>query len=172
MTLNHITIWHALVVAFALTAAAGDIRWRKIPRAFTTSGLLAGLLYHAMYGGLVSALAAALLGFAVGLAFFQFGAVGGGDVKLIVALGGMLELNPWLYAMEVAVLVAGTMAFVQAARRGMLRQTLSNIGQTFRWMAHSGVKEHPVINVKNAAMLRAPFGVAAALGVLFALVKP
>lgn len=172
MTIHHITLWQVFVVAFALTTAVGDLRWQKIPRTFTTAGLIAGFLFHGLYGGLISSLIAAVLGLAIGLAFFQLGAIGGGDVKLIVALGGMLGLYPWLYAMEIAVLTAGAIALMQAIRRGMLRQTLSNIGKTFRWVASSGVREHPVIHVRNAAMLRAPFGVAAAVGVLFAIVKP
>ncbi len=161
-----------MVVAFVLTTAAGDIRWHKIPRTFTTAGLIAGLLFHAIYGGMVSALVAAVLGLAIGVAFFQLGAIGGGDVKLIVALGGMLGIYPWLYAMEVAILAAGAIALAQAIRRSMLRQTLHNIVESLRWIKSSGVRAHPVINVGNSAMLRAPFGVAAAVGVLFAIVRP
>ncbi len=175
MTVNHITMWHVFVASFALTAAVGDLRWRKIPRTFATTGLIAGLLFHGIFGGIaafLSALAASVIGLAIGLAFFQLGAIGGGDVKLIVALAGMLGLNPWLHAMEIAVLTAGAIALLQAIRRGMLRQTLRNIWETLRWIASAGVRAHPEIHVNNSAMLRAPFGVAAAVGVLFAIVKP
>lgn len=175
MAWDQSTIWNAVVIAFALTAATGDIRWRKIPRALTTAGLVAGLGFHAFSGGLAgfaSSALACIIGFAIGLTFFSLGAVGGGDVKLITALGAMLGLSRWLFAMEIAVIAAGVIALIQALRAGRLRQTFINIGHTLSWMFTRGVRAHPVINVSNAAMLRAPFGVAAALGTLAAVIRP
>jgi prepilin peptidase CpaA len=169
---NHITVWHAFVMAFAFTIAAADLKWRKIPRAFTVPALVAGLLFHIVYGGFVSALEAAALGFVIGMILFKVGAVGGGDVKLMCALGGMLGMGEWLLAMEVAIFVAALMGLGQAIRAGRLRQTIYNMGETVRWIAHRGATAHPTINVGNASMLRAPFGVAAALGTLAALIKP
>lgn len=175
MTWDLWTIWNAVVVSFALTAATGDIRWRKIPRALTTAGLVAGLAFHIYSGGLsgfASSAVACVIGFAIGLTFFSLGAVGGGDVKLITALGAMLGLSRWVFAMEVAVIAAGLIALIQALRTGRLRQTFINIGETLRWVFKRGVRAHPVINVSNAAMLRAPFGVAAALGTVAAVIRP
>jgi prepilin peptidase CpaA len=167
----HPPIWNAAVLAFAITAAAGDLHARKIPRVLTVTGFAAGLAFHTVFGGILSALLASLLAFVIGLAFFQAGAIGGGDVKLMIALGAMLGTRPWLCAMEAAVLTAGAIALVQAARHGLLRRTLANIAETLRWVRHNGLKTHPVINVGNTAMLRAPFGVAAAVGTLIALVR-
>jgi len=166
------TLWNALVLAFVLTVAAGDIRWRKIPRALTTSAVAVGLIFHLAFGGFVSALIAALIAFGVGLSFFQLGAIGGGDVKLITALGALLGLDRWILAMEIAVVAAAVIGIAQALRRGMLRQMLRNIGELIKWLAGKGGVAHPWINVRNAALVRAPFGVAAALGTLFAVLKP
>jgi hypothetical protein len=75
--------------------------------------------------------------------------------------------------MEVAVIAAALIGIVQAIRRGMLGQMLRNIGELIKWLlGRGGVAAHPRINVRNTAMLRAPFGVAAALGTLFAVFKP
>jgi prepilin peptidase CpaA len=179
MVWNHMTVWDSVVVAFAITAAMGDARWRKIPRALTTAGLLAGLGYNIFRGlfngawtDFASSAIACLIGFAIGITFFQLGAIGGGDVKLITALGSMLGLNRWLLAMEIAVLAAALIALIQAVRRGLLRQTFANIAETIRWLTARGAQAHPVINVTNSAMLRAPFGVAAALGTLIAVIRP
>lgn len=159
-----------LIIAFVLTAAAGDIRWRKIPRQFTTAGLVAGLLFHLIFGGFWFAAIGAFLAFAIGLTLFQMGAIGGGDVKLVVALGAMLSLKPWLFAMELAIMTAGIIALVQAIVQRRLLQTLRNIAISLRWLATSGMKAHPVINVNNPTMLRAPFGVAAAIGTVLVVV--
>lgn len=173
LAVPHPQVWNALVLAFAMTAAVGDIRWRKIPRSLTTVAVAAGLIFHLVHGGFASALIASLIAFGVGLSFFQLGAIGGGDVKLITALGAMLGLDRWIVAMEVAVLAAAAIGLVQAVRRGMLRQMLRNMGELIKWLAGRGaVAAHPSINVRNSAMLRAPFGVAAALGTLFAVLKP
>ena len=173
----HPEVWNALILAFVLTAAVGDIRLRKIPRLLTTAAVAAGLIFHLVHGGLgwefASALIATLIAFGVGLSFFQLGAIGGGDVKLITALGALLGLDRWILAMEVAVLVAALIGIVQAVRRGTLGQMLRNIGALLKWLAgRGGMTPHPTINVRNRAMLRAPFGVAAALGTLFAVFKP
>ncbi len=167
-------VWNAIVIAFVVAAAAGDARWRKIPRKLTTAGLVVGLAFHAYNGGLREFAWAGMtcfLGFAIGLTLFQLGAVGGGDVKLITALGAMLSWSKWVYAMEVAILVAAVIAVVQALRHGVLRQTFLNIWEMLRWIFTHGVKAHPVYNVTNAATLRAPFGVAAAVGTLVAMIR-
>ncbi|MGA3210318.1 MAG: A24 family peptidase [Terriglobales bacterium] len=169
---DHITVWHAFVTAFALSVAVADLKWRRIPRAFTVPALVAGLLFHVVYGGFVSALEAAALGFVIGIILFKVGAIGGGDVKLMSALGAMLGVGGWMFAMEVSVFAAALIGLGQAIRARRLRQTLSNVGDTVRWIAHRGATAHPTINVGNASMLRAPFGVAAAVGTLAAMIKP
>ena len=166
------TAWDALVVAFAVTVAVGDVRWRKIPRVLTTTAVAVGLLFHLVQGGFLSALVASLIGFGLGLSFFQLGAIGGGDVKLITAMGALLGFDKWLRAMEVAILAAALIGIMQALRRGVLRQTLRNVGELVRWLVGKGGIAHPLIHVENQAMVRAPFGIAAALGTVFAIWKP
>lgn len=163
------TAWDALIIAFALTVAVGDVRWRKIPRLLTTTAVAAGLLFHLAHGGFLSALVASLIGFGLGLSFFQLGAIGGGDVKLITAMGALLGFDKWLRAMEIAIVAAAIIGIAQAIRRGVLKQTLRNVGALVRWLVGKGGIAHPLIHVKNEAMIRAPFGVAAALGTVFAI---
>ena len=168
----HIPSYQAVVLAFVVTAAVSDLRWRRIPRWLTLSGLVCGLVYHAVFGGIVTAVVATFLGFAAGLALFQLGAIGGGDVKLIAALGAMLGLSHWVVAMEVSVFASALIALIQAAARGVLRQTIAGVGDLVRWLITSGAKKHPLIHVGNTAKLRAPFGAAAALGTIIAVWRP
>jgi prepilin peptidase CpaA len=118
------------------------------------------------------AVAAAFIGFAAGLALFQLGAIGGGDVKLIAALGAMLGLSHWVFAMEISIFASALIALTQAAVRGVLRQTLAGVVDLVRWLVSSGGKKHPLIHVANTAKLRAPFGAAAALGTIVAVWRP
>ena len=165
-------MWTAFVLAFSLLAAVSDVRSRKMPHAFTVLGIIVGIVFHAWRGELASALVASFLGFGLGLTLFRLGAIGGGDVKLITALGALLGFQSWLVAMEAAWLVAGIIALVQIARRRAFRQTLRNMGEILRGLRNNGLVAHPVINVRNQAMIRAPFGVAAAVGTLIAVVRP
>jgi prepilin peptidase CpaA len=172
MHVAQISWWNIVVLSFVVTAAFSDVMWRKIPRAMTVAGCLAGIAYHAFHGGILSAVAGTLIGFAIGLTFFHLGAIGGGDVKLITALGAMLGLPRWLTAMEAAIFVAAAVALLQAGVRGRLVQTFRNMAITMRWMAKEGLVQHPEINAANPSLLRAPFGVAAALGTIIAVFKP
>jgi prepilin peptidase CpaA len=159
-----------LIAVFAVVAAIYDLRTRRIPNSLTVSGVGLGLLIHALSGGILSALLASLIGFAVGLTFFQIGAVGGGDVKLIAALGALLGLPHWILAMQVAILAAAAMALVQVTRMRVFRRTCRNVIEIFKSLYISGFKAHPTINVNDLSTVRSPFGVAAAIGTLFAVV--
>jgi prepilin peptidase CpaA len=165
--------WNAFVMAYAIIAAISDALWGKIPRTLTVLALIAGLAFHAFAGGAKdfgSAAAAAFVAFGMGLTLFRLGAIGGGDVKLITALGALLGFRPWLHAMQLAVFVAGAIALVQVLRRRAVLQTLRNIAELLRNLANRGLMAHDSINVNNRSMIRAPFGVAVALGTLLSMV--
>jgi prepilin peptidase CpaA len=162
-------MWNAVVVAYAITAAISDVAWGKIPRIFTLTALIAGLAFHWATGQVLSAAAAAFIGFGIGLTLFRLGAIGGGDVKLITALGALLGLGRWALAMEVALVAAGVIALIQVCRRGLVRQTFRNMGQLLRGVFTRGLVADPVINIRNKALVRMPFGLAAALGTLAAV---
>jgi prepilin peptidase CpaA len=164
-------MWNVFVIAFVVAAAVGDVLWSKIPRSLTVAGFFSGLAHHALHRDLISALLAAAVGLTAGMLLFQMGAIGGGDVKLITALGAMLGLNTWLTAMYAAVLVAAVMAVIQILRRRALRQTLQNMKSIMSGIGQTGLQAHPFLHVRNPALLRSPFGVAAAVGTLIAVIR-
>lgn len=92
---------------FTVAASVWDLRTRRIPNKLTVTGLVLGLLYQVSFHG-VAGLREAGLGFAVGFGFFFLlwilGSGGGGDVKLMAALG--VALGPKLTIM---VIVASTL---------------------------------------------------------------
>lgn len=161
--------WNALIIAFAVTVAVSDGIWRRIPKMLTVAGAVVGLVVHLFGGGLASAAFATLIGFVIGVTLFRLGAIGGGDVKLMAALGAILGTGRWFTAMEIAVFAAAAVAIVQMIYRGVFRQTLLNIVELTQWLFSNGFREHPTLNVHNTAMLRAPFGVAAAVGTVVAV---
>ena len=81
----------ALLALLLLVAAAGDIRSRTISNGLNaTIALMAPLWWWAhgltLWPGIALVLAGAVLVFALFAAAFAFGAMGGGDVKLLTAL--------------------------------------------------------------------------------------
>ncbi len=163
--------WKLAVVAFVITVAIADVRWRKIPRSLTVPAFCAGLIYHWATGLFFNALGAAALGFAVGMALFTLGAIAGGDVKLLTALGALLGFGVWTHAMDLAIFAAAAMALVQVVRHGAVRQTLHNMAEIVRSLFRTGLREHAVLNVGNSSMIRSPFGLAAAIGTVIAVLR-
>ena len=92
MTLLH-AFFVLAVASFTLIAAVSDWRTRKLPNWLTVSAFVAALVFHVVTGGLAG-LQLSLFGFAAGFGFllvlWLVGGSGGGDVKLMGALGAWL----------------------------------------------------------------------------------
>lgn len=81
------------ILLFTLAAAISDIRTRKIPNKMTVPMCLAGLVYQVGFfqiNGLWTALIGFAAGFGILFVLWMIGTAGGGDVKLMGALG------PWM----------------------------------------------------------------------------
>jgi prepilin peptidase CpaA len=165
-------MWNLFIIAFMVAVAICDLRSRKIPKILTVSGFFVGLIFQWFNGNALSALGTALLGFVVGLALFLLGAIGGGDVKLICALGAMLGFAPWARAMQLAIFIAAGTAVIQAIRHRAVRQTLENMRSIIAALFTSGWKQHPTIHVNNSSLIRSPFGLSAAIGTVIVIWKP
>jgi prepilin peptidase CpaA len=164
-------MWNSFIIAFVVTTAIGDLLWRKIPRQFTAGAFAIGLVFHAFHGGFISSVLASMVATIIAVAFFRVGAIGGGDVKLIICLGAVLGISDWLVAMNIAVFCAALIALIQVASRRLFRQTATNIVELFRGFAAQGFRAHERIHVRNPLAVRAPFGVAAAVGTIVAVVR-
>ncbi|MFQ5888916.1 MAG: prepilin peptidase, partial [Gemmatimonadota bacterium] len=82
----------AALIVLAATAAAFDLGTRRIPNYLTVTGLLLALALRALDGGemLLGGLGGAALALALSFPLFIVGGFGGGDVKLLVAVGAFL----------------------------------------------------------------------------------
>jgi prepilin peptidase CpaA len=119
-----------IAVAVALTAAVCDLRTRRIPNLLTFGGTATALAFHAFVGGpagLSMCLAGWVLGIALFFPFFAMRGLGGGDVKLLGALGAWLGPFPVLYIGFYSTLAGGIFAVAVALRTGYLRQALANL---------------------------------------------
>jgi len=131
------------VLLLVLVAAAiCDCLTGKIYNALTYPGIVAGLVLHGAWGGWAG-LEDALLGFAMGFGplfvAYLIGGYGGGDAKLMGAVGALGGFNLALGALMYALIVAVGMGLVVMIWR---RQTLATMRRVVRmvWLALAGGK--------------------------------
>jgi prepilin peptidase CpaA len=111
-----------LVLALLLVATVCDLRTREIPDWISIAIALIALGSSALGWlgiGLGWVLAGGLLGLTIGFTLFQFAQLGGGDAKLIAALGllvGPVGLLIMLFGMAVAGGVLSLLAILRGQR--------------------------------------------------------
>lgn len=119
-----------LFVALLLGAAYSDLRTRRIPNALTFPGLLLGLGCAMLPTGIT--LTAAVLGVAAAMLFslplFALRALGGGDGKLLMAVGAFMGPQGFMTALLLTILAGGLLALYVASKLGRLGETLRNLG--------------------------------------------
>jgi prepilin peptidase CpaA len=164
---NFELVYAACALLCALAGAVYDVVSRRIPNALTLPALLFGLVVHGSLGGwtqLVSSLTGGLVCGLVFLLFYVAGGMGGGDVKLITAVGanaGLGMAGPLLLGTSLA---GGVMALALALYHRRLGQTLHNLGTLAAHHRASGLAPHPDLNLNNQGTLRLPYGLAIAAG--------
>jgi prepilin peptidase CpaA len=121
---------HVIAVGMALTACVTDLRSRRIPNVLTFGGAMAALVFHGVSAG-KAGLLTSLAGWGLGLVFFllpfALGGLGGGDIKLVAALGAWLGPTLTIWVAVHTGIAGGVLALVAAVRRGYLEQALANI---------------------------------------------
>lgn len=159
----HIVVLAAVVVAGAWT----DVRTARIPNALTVTGLLAGLALAAAGGTIASCALAAAVALALGFPLFRARVLGGGDVKLLLAVGALLGLERFLVALALAALSGAALSLVVALRRGVLLPVLLNSkDMLLSWATPGSVR--PAAAASSGVGV--PYGVAIAVGALAAWV--
>jgi|SRR5579862_1469402 len=153
----------------ALAGAMTDIRSARIPNRLTYSALLAGVLFRvAVLGlpGLKSGLVGMLVAGGLFLLLFVLGAMGGGDMKLMAAVGAWVGSAQVITLILAAALAGGVLAIGRMIFFNMLGETIRNTIQLVRYRLTSGLQPHPELNVQTSGSQRVPFGVAIAVGAL------
>jgi prepilin peptidase CpaA len=134
------------MISIAAGAAVTDARTGLIPNWLTLPPLLAAPLFHLLTqgtGGLVFSLAGALVCGILPYLLFRTGSMGGGDVKLLAALGALGGARLGLEIEIIGMCFGAVYGLLLLARRGALRKTLASS----MWLA---------INVLLPARMRRP----------------
>jgi len=142
-------------------AAIVDMRSRRIPNWLTAAALAVGVGLNAWQGGFSGALVAfggAGLGLALLLPFYMLRAIGGGDVKLLAGIGA----------------IVGAQALVSVALYGALVGGVISLGVLLSRGRWPGLMREAVAlrQPPRLSGLKAPYGVAIAVGLLLSLILP
>lgn len=163
-----------LLAATVLIAAATDIRKREIPNWLTLGAIVAGVAVNPVFTGwegfrlsMMGLLIAAL----IFLPLFALRFLGGGDVKLMGAIGALAGHQNLLVVFLLDALLAGLAAVVLMVVRGRVRQTLRNIAGGLRSITKGRAphQDNAQMEAGSGASLGMPRGVTIALASLLVL---
>jgi prepilin peptidase CpaA len=161
------------MAAVLLTVALGswfDVRARRIPNVLTVGALAVALGLRATFGmeELMGGLSGAGLALAVVVPLFVMGGIGGGDAKLLAAVGAFLGPKDLVVALLATAIAGGAMALVYSARRGVILPALLNTRGLLTYVLTGGRSgERTTLQTEGAVSV--PYGVAIAAGTIFAL---
>lgn len=163
-------LWAIAVLAATLIAAGvTDVKTGRIWNVVTYPAIVVGLSVQSYLGG-VDGLTRSLAGLAAGfgplLICWVCGGIGGGDAKLMGAVGALTNWHFALTALFFTFTAAAVMAVVVMIRRRIVRRTLRRIWRSVCLALVPGVKGGGPADGDSP---RIPFAVAACVGTAVAL---
>jgi len=160
----------ALTILVTGLAVYTDIRWGKIFNYLTFPALLAGVTINSIVGGLDGAiwsLEGVALGFALFIVSALFGRIlGGGDIKLLMAIGALQGPYFLAWAIFYTALVGAALAIGVGLYRGVLGKRLRYLAASVYLRLSQGV---PMEMHETAGSPRLPYAIAIGLGSLVAM---
>jgi prepilin peptidase CpaA len=159
-------------LGLAVVACVWDLRTRRIPRLLTLGGAVAGLLFHLASGGASAGAFSAigwLLGIAVFLVPFALGGIGGGDVKLLGALGAWLGPTDVIWLALYTGVAGGLLALLYSLVRGYLSQAVTNVRLLLTHWRVNGVRPLPELTLERGRGPRLAYAVPILAGTMVTL---
>lgn len=155
------------LAVLVLIAVWWDLRERRIPNVLTVTGLGLALVLRALDGpeALLSGLMAMGIALVVALPFVALGGLGGGDAKLLAAVGAFLGPVQLLTALVITALAGGLLAVAVAIHRGMLYQSIVGAGSLVARLLGLPIAG-PRPTIHTAGVLTIPYAVPIAIGAL------
>jgi prepilin peptidase CpaA len=150
-----------------------DVRTRRIPNLLSAAGMVAGAALNVVFFGL-SGLYASMEGLAVMLGVlllpFALGGIGGGDVKMMGALGALLGPLPALAALVSGTILGGAVMVIHLARLGRLREKLRATRMLFMSAVSTQSLAPLKLSATDANAVSLPYSVPLGLGAIAVIV--
>ncbi len=168
------TILTGLTLLVVTVAVYTDVRWGKILNALTMPGIVVGLLLNSIRDG-TGGLLLSLAGIGLGLGLFVLSSflgriIGGGDIKLLMAIGALQGPSFLLWALFYAAIIGGVLAIAIALQHGILMHKLKAL---FAGLYLRMTCKVPMdIEESSASSPRLPYAIAISFGVVAAMLIP
>lgn len=144
---------HVAALAVASAACVTDLRTRRIPNGLTFGAALVAVAVAVATNG-TSGLLSAVSGWAVGVAIFflpfVLGGMGGGDIKLLGAMGAWLGPADAMWLALFTGVAGGVMAVVVALSRGYLGTALRNVSLLLTHWRVTGIRPLPEVTLEQS----------------------
>jgi prepilin peptidase CpaA len=147
-----------------------DLRYRKIPNWATLPGIVLGLGMNSLFGGWTGMKASGiglLVGFGALLVLFVLSWMGGGDVKLMAAVGALkgypFVVSALFYSLIVGVVIGVAMLIWN-------RKTLRTFKNLFFVVGSRVSRLIPKQDINREETQKLPFGLAIVLGTVWAMI--
>ena len=163
---------HIAALLVASVACVFDLRTRRIPNWLTFGSAALALGFQFAAGGL-SGVGHGILGWMTGVAVlltpFLLGGMGGGDVKLVGALGAWLGPGETFWVVMYTGIAGAAMALVVGAWQGYLRQALSNVWLLLTHWRVAGLRPFPELTLSTSRGPRLAYAVPILAGTIVML---
>jgi prepilin peptidase CpaA len=147
-----------------------DLRYRKIPNWATLPGIVLGLGVSILFGGWGGMKASGigfLIGFGALLVLFVLGWMGGGDVKLMAAVGALkgypFVVSALFYSLIVGVVIGVAMLIWNRKTQRAFKNLFFVVASRFSPLI-------PKQNINREETQKIPFGLAIVAGTLWAMI--
>jgi prepilin peptidase CpaA len=162
----------ASAALFIGVCIVSDVRTRRIPNVLTGPTIALGTALNGFYGGYQGVAHSALgllLPVAVLLVPFALGGIGGGDVKMMGALGALVGAPLALGGLVAGMILGGVIMAVHLARLGRLGEKLRATGAMFWGAATTGSVASLRMTSGEAGAVSLPYSVPLGLASLAVL---
>jgi prepilin peptidase CpaA len=157
------------VLAIALAACFTDLRHRRIPNMLVFGAAVTGLVFSASttgWRGLGTAALGWLVGLGLLLPLFLLRGIGGGDVKLLAAIGAWLGPGAVVRVALWSAIAAAPLALMISARHGYTRKAIGNVWSLLTFWRAMGMQPHPAVSLDSPGSPRLPYALPVLVGVI------
>jgi prepilin peptidase CpaA len=140
-------------LAVSAMACATDLKTRRIPNWLTLSaaaGAFGFFLAGQGWRGLGWSAAGWIVGLAMFFPVFLLRGIGGGDVKLVAALGAWLGPLSAVWLALYTAITGGPLALGVALSKGYTKQAFANVWGLLGYWRLAGVRPHPSLTLEAA----------------------
>jgi prepilin peptidase CpaA len=162
----------ASLLVFLGLSVIFDLRARRIPNLVSGPAIVVGLVLNAAYSGasgLLASLAGA--GLVIGILMWPFaaGGIGGGDVKMMGAVGAFVGPGLAVMGLVIGMILGGIIMSAHLVRLGRLREKLASLGRMVAVALGTRSVQPLMIRSDDETAITLPYSVPLAIGTLIAL---